>query len=342
MTKPSIDSSPVSGHVSASYVALLFDWLAQAHPAVLAEMPYTRPAAGELNRVPVHTWRTMLDWVAARLGCSSFTLEVASHVKLANTGLLGYVASCCATVGEAFARLQQFEHLVYSINALQVHSEGGDIHLRWGIERGRPGHCVDTLAVAVLLAFTRTLLDKPFPLTRVCFVNPRPEQVLPYEQYFGCPVLFDQPWTELCLPADTLTWPLRAPDAVMQRILDQQAHTLLAQVRMSDEALPGLRRAIQDCLSAGQPNLEAVAKRLCLSGRTLQRKLQMAGACFRGELDSVRLEIAKNCLHNDSMGLSDLASYLGYADQSAFTHAFVKQTGVSPARYRKAGRSENL
>ena len=75
-----------------------------------------------------------------------------------------------------------------------------------------------------------------------------------------------------------------------------------------------------------------------MSTRTLQRRLQEQGSSFRGELERVRVEMAKNCLEAGELSLADIASFLAYNDQSAFTHAFKRVTGASPAKYQRAKR----
>ena len=127
-----------SGHVSASYVNLLFDWLDHARPDVSQRLPFARPAAGDLMRVIVLQWQAMLDWTYQQLEDPAMPLKLAAHVRPANMGLLGYVASCCNNLGEAFARLQQFENLVYSVNSLQVNFSEDQLLLQWGAERGKP------------------------------------------------------------------------------------------------------------------------------------------------------------------------------------------------------------
>lgn len=324
------------GHVSASYVNLLFDWLEAAHPDLLIEFPHERPAAGELNRISVNQWAGMLAWVDSALQLPDLPLQVASMVKPSNTGLLGYIASCCATLGEAFARLQQFEHLIYAVNQLDVVLNHDEVILRWGDERGRPGHLVDTTAIGVLVAFSRTLTDQALNPLRVQFVNPMVKLIQPYSDFFRCPVYFEANWTEVVLSADALNWPLRAPDAVMRQILDQQAELLLQRVSAERSTWPQLDRAIQETLAAGSAQVNDVAMRLNLSARTLQRRLLDMGTSFRQELERVRLAMAKNLLKQGEISLVDLASFLAYNDQPAFTHAFKRLVGETPAKYRKS------
>lgn len=326
------------GHISASYVNLLFDWLASAHPEVAARIPFARPVAGELNRIEVPQWQAMLQWTHEQVQDPAMPLKIAAHVRPANMGLLGYVASCCTNLGEAFARLQQFENLVYSVNALNVAFQDDEIILRWGAERGRPGHWVDSVAIGVLVAFTQHLIATPVYPRRVRFINPEPLNPADFNAFFQCEVGFAGNYTEVVWPASLLETSLKSPDHVMRSMLDQQAQLLLKQVKAGDESIAGLQKTIQESVSAGSPSLDEVARRLFMSTRTLQRRLQEQGSSFRDELERVRVEMAKNCLEAGELSLADIANFLAYNDQSAFTHAFKRVTGLSPAKYQRAKR----
>jgi AraC-like DNA-binding protein len=50
---------------------------------------------------------------------------------------------------------------------------------------------------------------------------------------------------------------------------------------------------------------------------------------------SWRMEIAKKTLKQDNTSLTDAAENAGYASDSAFTRAFKKETGQTPAGFRK-------
>lgn len=192
------------------------------------------------------------------------------------------------------------------------------------------------MAIGVLVAFTQHLIARPVYPIRVQFINPEPSNQVDFNNFFQCPVGFNGQYTEVVWPVGLLEAPLKSPDSVMRNMLDQQAQVLLKQVKAGEEPIAGLQKALQESVSAGLPSLDEVSRRLCMSTRTLQRRLQEQGISFRSELERVRVEMAKNCLEAGELSLADIANFLAYNDQSAFTHAFKRVAGVSPAKYQRA------
>ncbi len=68
--------------------------------------------------------------------------------------------------------------------------------------------------------------------------------------------------------------------------------------------------------------------------RTLNRRLEAEGTNFRHELEKVRYAVAQQLLSATNANLSEISVSLGYADSSAFIHAFKRWSGVTPALWR--------
>ena len=62
---------------------------------------------------------------------------------------------------------------------------------------------------------------------------------------------------------------------------------------------------------------------------------QEMGTPVKAYILSVKIDTAKNMLEKSDYSVSDIAFSLGFSSQSAFTAAFKKLTGETPARYRK-------
>jgi AraC-like DNA-binding protein len=59
-------------------------------------------------------------------------------------------------------------------------------------------------------------------------------------------------------------------------------------------------------------------------------------------LHRLRLDTALTLLANPRAALADIALDVGFADQSAFTHAFTKRFGMAPGQWRASGRPAPL
>ena len=75
-----------------------------------------------------------------------------------------------------------------------------------------------------------------------------------------------------------------------------------------------------------------------MSERTLSRRLMEEGATFRGIVDQQRRRLAFRYLSDTTVRPTQIAYLLGYSQPSAFSHAFRRWTGESPAEYRSKSR----
>jgi len=96
-----------------------------------------------------------------------------------------------------------------------------------------------------------------------------------------------------------------------------------------------VRRVIARMLSAGHPTLESVAGQLEISPRTLQRRLAKQGLTHSKLVFQVRITRACQQLSQSDVQINEIASEIGFATPSAFSHAFQSWTGTSPRDFRK-------
>ena len=89
-------------------------------------------------------------------------------------------------------------------------------------------------------------------------------------------------------------------------------------------------------LGDGYPGIQVAAEAAGMSSRTMQRRLAEAGVTYKGLVSSSRLRLAKAWLAESAMPVSEIATRLGYNAAANFTRAFRRDTGVSPAAYRRA------
>ena len=103
-----------------------------------------------------------------------------------------------------------------------------------------------------------------------------------------------------------------------------------------DENLVNLTKdSIARALSEGLPKMGDVARGLGLSVRSFHRRLAEHGASFQSLTEETRRELALGMLQDERYSLSEIAFLTGFSEQSAFTRAFKRWMGQTPASYRK-------
>ena len=74
---------------------------------------------------------------------------------------------------------------------------------------------------------------------------------------------------------------------------------------------------------------------LKISTRSLARQLEKNDTNWRSLISKIRIEKAEKVLLETALPLSDIAEVVGFANPSSFSHAFTKQKGISPSKFRK-------
>jgi AraC-like DNA-binding protein len=80
----------------------------------------------------------------------------------------------------------------------------------------------------------------------------------------------------------------------------------------------------------------------CSSTQIMAEANQRVGALgttFGKILDEVRFEITCEMLRDTDMAVIEIAAMLGYVDASAFTRAFRRWSGITPAQWRFDNRA---
>jgi AraC-like DNA-binding protein len=172
----------------------------------------------------------------------------------------------------------------------------------------------------------------------VRFRHAAPPSVDEHRALFGAPLTFRAPHTELELDDTACDTPMQHANAAFFAIFEQQVAGALARLPTAAAASETVRAAVRAALASGGCTLAATARGLAVGTRTLQRRLQEEGTSFADVVDAVRHELACAYLER-GVSIPETAALLGYADATAFHHAFRRWTGSTPAGYlaRAAG-----
>jgi AraC-like DNA-binding protein len=169
----------------------------------------------------------------------------------------------------------------------------------------------------------------------VTFRHEAPPTDRHHRESFGCPVTFGSPINGVHLTTEQLGRPMPLADDGLSAYLLAQLDDLWT--RTAERSLvDDVRGAVTDALPDGPPSKSLIARRLGMSERTLHRRLAEQGESFQTLVTDVRRDAARSLLRTGRYSLVEVGFLTGFSDQSAFTRAFKRWTGQTPAAFEEA------
>lgn len=295
----------------------------------------TEALADPNRRHPLETTTRLWRLAVAATSDPAFGIEVARHTAYQTFHALGFSLATSGTLREALERIVRFFAIVTDAADMRLDDDPAGVrftvHLRPSADPA--DEAVDAF-VAAAVRLCRTLVGRSFPPLAVELRRTAPADASPYSRYFRVPVTFGAPLDALLLDRAALDTRLLTGNAEIARANDAVIAGHLARLESSRLA-PRVRQAIEEQLPQGEPDPEAIARRLAVSLRSLQRKLAEEGTSFAALLDETRSALARSYLDEDRYSVSEITYLLGFAGVSAFSHAFKRWTGSSPSAYRR-------
>jgi AraC-like DNA-binding protein len=218
----------------------------------------------------------------------------------------------------------------------------GAIHIHHRVNRGGDGVGAqgNVFTVARMLLLGREMLDESIQPSQVWFQHEERRPAPELQAFFsGAELSFGRSSNGLAFPAAVLGRTVKGADPALHAVLAQQAQRT-APASAGRTLRDQVAEAISKLLTGGV-SVEKVAKRLHLSDRTLQRRLQEDGLQFAALVDEVRADTAKALLRSEEeLAVSEIAHRLGYADAPTFARAFKRWTGDTPGAFRSENRRQ--
>ena len=299
-------------------------------------------ADDDSGRISGWQFQKLINTMTALTDDPLLGLRSADFVQPGSYSILGYITMSCATLGEAVARIAPYEKLVGDMGVTSLETGPSEATLTWQCAypdaQVRP-HMIDNV-FGSWISYARWLANRPDAApTRVALEHPSPGTALEsaYTRRWNCPVLFDQPTSHITLPRSLLELPLRQPDPILRRTLEDHAQTQLQMLEPDQETSDLSARvsaSIRQHLSEGITRQDLIAESLGLTARTLQRRLNHEGQSYQNLLDAVREEQACNLLRHSGHSVETIALRLGFSEVRSFHRRFRQWTGQSPGAFR--------
>ena len=268
-----------------------------------------------------------------------FGLHVGERVKLGTYSVYGLILLSCRDFGQVFQQTMRYEQLAHDLGRSELALDGDLAEYHWLSNYPQGSRHLVESVFAGIRVFSTWLAGMELPSSRMQFMHPQQADDAEFLRIFGAVPEFGQPVNAAHFNAMLLSWPVPNADVGLYPVLQQHAEQLLRERSRSGEGIAAqVHAAIIKNLAHDRVRLSSIADELKLSPRTLQRKLNEAGASFQQVLDQARFALATDYLRQESLSLVDISFLLGYQEQSAFTHAFKEWAGVNPGAWREGAQ----
>jgi AraC-like DNA-binding protein len=281
--------------------------------------------------------RTEALWRAAGQHIGS-PLRIAARLPLGAFQVLDFVCAHSETVGAGLRRLAVYFPLVDPRVHVGVEEGSHPALTMRAADGGSLPRVAQEFTLAAVVLRSRAFTGVNWRLERVELSFPAPADTKEHEDVFRAPLIFDAAEPRLVLSRAAFDSPVPTAQTALLPLLDEHARGRLASVQRSSEPVPGLAEAVRHACAEGRPTLPAVARRVRLTPRTLQRRLIDAGTPFSALVDRERERLARAYLRESELAIAEIAFVLGFSDQAAFTRAFTRWTGSTPNAFRRSAR----
>lgn len=286
-------------------------------------------------RLPSHLVDVGFELAAAQIGDEAFALRAAECWHPSNLGTMGYAWLSSRTLHTGLKRIERFSRILGSRITYRCSEEADGVRL--GFDHGRGDAAVGPLladfSLSILIAMCRVNAGKPMSPASVDLRRPEPANPQPWQAFFGCPIAFGQPVDGFLLAGEVANAPLPSANIPLANTFDAILTEQLAAL-FDDDIVSRCKAHVLQHLTSGMPSAEEVARALGLSQRSLQRRLAALGLSFHGVVDETRHELARRYLDDPTKSVTEITFLLGFSEQSAFTRAFRRWSGMPPSIYR--------
>jgi len=327
-------------NVPASYLAAFIDDLAPGdaeQAELLASMDLRQDQLrGNDLTLPLDRVLAILRLIDGQAP-SGWHIGPVLRLEAAHHGPLGIAVVTAATIGDALETLVRYEPTRAPWAMLAARRCGKTLTLTVvpTISLEPPGALLMEINLLALTSLCSGLLGRHHRLLETTF----PDHYRSWEGTLRTSlpgsISFRGQHYMLGVPADQLARRCHTADAGLHASAVARCDGLLNN-RGGGSLAARIRRQLFE--ADGQaPGLEAMAQRLNLSPRSLNRHLASRGTGYQVLVDEVRLALAQDLLWHSDLPIASIAERLGYSDPANFGRAVRRWSGKTPGQLRRTG-----
>lgn len=288
-------------------------------------------------RFPHAAWCGLWQDMLRATGSEALGIEAAERLPWGHWDVIDYLIGTSDDLGTALRRFERYFAVISTGVTHTLEADGDPVRL---VRRYAP-ECMTRMLAPAEFAFANVVIRMRAALgfhwcpLAVEFAAPAPASDAAQRRLFGCPVRFEVETSAILIERAALGLRMRSPDPDLCRILERHAEMLVGQLGTETDLGGRARRAILVGLRDSDVSVSSTARRLGMSVRTLQRRLQESGQSFEDLVDATRRELARRYLGDPTLSIQETAHLLAFGDLRGFYRAFRRWEACTPAEYRE-------
>ena len=287
-------------------------------------------------RVPASALIRLWEFLPELAQNESYGLWLADRVAGAPLSVAWWVVQSSATLGEGLARALRYQRLLHDAaqSELVMDDEVAIYRHQIGAPPFRPPHHAIEFGFASIVGLAQRVTGHAGWPRQVRLQHAAPKDLVLHQRLLGPNLSFEQPADELEFERSLMSLPLQTADEGLREVVEAHARELMGRLPASSTTRARVRGLVCELLRSGPVEIDAVARRLGIPSRTLQRRLREEGTSFSELVDAVRRELSLRYLADARISIQEAAFLLAFPDVSAFHRAFFRWTGETPSRFR--------
>jgi len=247
------------------------------------------------------------------------------------------------TLREAFRVFEWIRLLINPLIGVSLEEAGDEVRMlvRFDVGQHTPmarQHFMEATFSAIV-KFVRELVADSIAEPYLTFRVTQPDNGVDYEAYFKMPVRFGQRDDALVFKRSLLDQPLSGAFPALHKQAEYRVEQRIAQSATRPSLVASIEQIFMETPFLLGQGIDAMAQRLQLHPRTLQRRLQEVGVRYTTLQAQVRFRLSSQWLQEDTVSVEAISERLGFCDRRSFTQAFKRWSGLSPSQFR--GKSRN-
>ena len=271
-----------------------------------------------------------------------FGLEVGKSWTPTTFHALGFVWLASNTLKDALTQLTRYSRIVNNSLSTKLEEHGTHLYFFYANEDEMSIHSAARDAgLVAILTMCRLLCGQNFSPIKIKVIHKRTLCADKLEAFAGITInyecesnliLFDSMLAEQRLASGSSELSMVNENVAMKYLSTLDRGSIVMQVKT----------ALIELMPNGQVSEEAIASKLNMSIRTMQRKLSDEQTRFSSLYKSSRQEMAKVYIQDPQISITEISYLLGYSEQANFTRAYRRWYGTSPSAARQNIQSSSF